>query len=85
MYPTVQGAMGNIMQDAGATVHGALYRLQPVDLARLTNMEHEYRREAQSCQRSLLASIGRPTAAKLWALHACSATPAYTHCTHLRS
>jgi hypothetical protein len=40
----VQGAMGNIMQDAGAAVHGALYRLQPMDLARLTNMEHEYRR-----------------------------------------
>ena len=47
--------MGNIMEGAhghgeasrngqpGGGVHGVLHRLKPLDLARLTHMEHEYR------------------------------------------
>ena len=47
--------MGNIMEGThghgeasktgqpGGGVHGVLHRLKPLDLARLTHMEHEYR------------------------------------------
>ena len=50
-----RGGMGNIMEGThghgeasrtgqpGGGVHGVLHRLKPLDLARLTHMEHEYR------------------------------------------
>ena len=53
-----RGGMGNIMEDThghgeasrtgqpGGGVHGVLHRLKPLDLARLTHMEHEYRSAA---------------------------------------
>ncbi|BDA50341.1 hypothetical protein COCOBI_16-0170 [Coccomyxa sp. Obi] len=40
-----RGAMGNLMQnqDSKGSVHGVLYRISNLDMARLTHMEHEYR------------------------------------------
>ena len=37
--------MGNLMLNEGnqGSVHGVLYRISLLDMARLTHMEHEYR------------------------------------------
>lgn len=37
--------MGNLMQnqDSKGSVHGVLYRISNLDMARLSHMEHEYR------------------------------------------
>ena len=55
LLPGCRGGMGNIMEGTrghgeasrtgqpGGGVHGVLHRLKPLDLARLTHMEHEYR------------------------------------------
>lgn len=41
--------MGNVMQneDSKGGVHGVLYRISNLDMARLTHMEHEYRQVLQ--------------------------------------
>lgn len=48
-----RGAMGNLMlnPDRQGSVHGVLYRISHLDIARLTHMEHEYRQD--SCQERL--------------------------------
>lgn len=51
VHGTARGAMGNLVQlqpgeggNAGlANAHGVLHLLKPVDMAKLTHMEHEYR------------------------------------------
>ena len=37
-----RGAMGNVMPDAGKSVHGVLHLLSNEEIGVLTNMEHEY-------------------------------------------
>ena len=61
-----RGAMGNIRRLAAGEaapsglpdVHGVAHRLKPVDLAKLTDMEHEYRCRQQRSAAYLAASAG---------------------------
>ena len=61
--------MGNIMEDAAASVHGVLYRIQPHDFARLTNMEHEYRRVPSLLPCHTQKLLICYAEAQVWALH----------------